>query len=395
MPAVKQIIIITSTIADEARRFLRSIGAQSRQKTPWRIHLDENLEGQPNVDWIFSKPWDGVITNCFDQSIVKGCVERGIPCIDLNDDTPIVSGVPKIRPDNEAMGHMVAEHFKERGYTNFAFCGYRGEVWSEERRNGFEEAVKLLGSECNSFETSFRDEDKTVHLLNEPDWEQSERERIKKWISTLPQPVAIMAANDHRATQVIDACQELDIQVPNEAAIVGANDNTVRCELRHPSISSIPVNAKAKAKTIADTLNALMAGGEAPFEEYRVEPLEVVCRQSSDALAIADPIIARATQLIRKQHGIDMDVANLAQQVSSSRSQLERGFRKHLGHSPQTEIRQVQVAYVKQLLLTTNVPANEIALLAGFKHPEYMNVVFKKVTGETPGQFRHRISDTA
>lgn len=395
MPPPKQIIIITPTIADEARRFLCSIGAQSGQAVPWRIHLDENLEGKTNLDWLFSKSWDGVIVNRFNQAIAKGCVKRGIPCIDINDESPIMPGVPKIRPDNEAMGHMVAEHFKERGYTNFAFCGYAGQVWSEERRAGFSDAAKLLGRNCQFFETSYRDEDKTIHLVKQPDWEHTERARIKEWLKTLPQPVAIMAANDHRATQVIDACQELGIHVPNDAAIVGANDNSVRCELRHPSISSIPVNAKAKAKMIAETLNTLMAGGDAPFVEERIEPLEVVCRQSSDALAIKDPIIAKAAHIIRKQHGTEIDVESLAKQVNSSRSQLERGFRKFLGHSPQAEIRQVQVSYVKELLLTTSLPANEIALLAGFKHPEYMNVVFKKVTGETPGQYRHRISDTA
>ncbi|MDQ8180321.1 XylR family transcriptional regulator [Pelagicoccus sp. SDUM812005] len=390
----KQIIAITSTRSEDSRRLLRSIGAYCNQSQPWSILVDDDLRSVNNQAWLFSKQWDGILVNIFDPSIVLGCKQRGIPCIDLNDESDIVPGVPKIRPDNEAMGHLVAEHYKERGYRRFAFCGFSDQHWSEERKRGFIEAVTLLGYKCFDFETIYRDEHKTLHPDLVPDWEHQERERIKQWLKALPQPIAIMAANDHRATQLIDACSELGINVPNDIAIVGANDNTLRCELRQPSISSIPINAKAMAKLTVDTMNGLIAGNAVPFVEKRVEPLDVVTRQSSDALAISDPTIARATLLIRNRHGIEVDVPGLAKQVHSSRSQLERGFRKHLGHSPQTEIRLAQSAYVKELLLTTNLPINEIATVTGFKHPEYMNVVFKKLTGETPGQFRIRTSDT-
>jgi AraC-like DNA-binding protein len=40
------------------------------------------------------------------------------------------------------------------------------------------------------------------------------------------------------------------------------------------------------------------------------------------------------------------------------------------------------------LLWTTNLSLEKIAGLAGFEHPEYMSVVFKRETGQTPGQYR-------
>jgi LacI family transcriptional regulator len=67
---------------------------------------------------------------------------------------------------------------------------------------------------------------------------------------------------------------------------------------------------------------------------------------------------------------------------------LERRFRKYLKRSPQIEIRSVQLKRVKQLLAETDLPLERIAALAGFEHPEYMSVVFKRETGQTPGQYR-------
>ena len=43
---------------------------------------------------------------------------------------------------------------------------------------------------------------------------------------------------------------------------------------------------------------------------------------------------------------------------------------------------------VKQLLVETDLPLARVATLAGYEHPEYMHVVFKRETGQTPGDFR-------
>jgi LacI family transcriptional regulator len=40
------------------------------------------------------------------------------------------------------------------------------------------------------------------------------------------------------------------------------------------------------------------------------------------------------------------------------------------------------------LLAESDLPLSEIAALAGYAHPEYMSVVFKRETGQTPGYFR-------
>jgi LacI family transcriptional regulator len=73
-----------------------------------------------------------------------------------------------------------------------------------------------------------------------------------------------------------------------------------------------------------------------------------------------------------------------------SRTVLERRFRRHLKRSPHAEIRSSQMNRVKQLLIETDFTLEHIAELSGFEHPEYMSVVFRKLCGETPGEYRKR-----
>ena len=118
------------------------------------------------------------------------------------------------------------------------------------------------------------------------------------------------------------------------------------------------------------------------------EPLGIVTRQSTDVLAIEDPLVASAVKYIR-QHACDgISVVDVLQHVPVSRSILERRFRKFIGRSPQSEIRNVQLKRVKQLLRETDLPLERIAGLSGYDHPEYMSVVFKRELGQTPGQYR-------
>jgi LacI family transcriptional regulator len=111
-------------------------------------------------------------------------------------------------------------------------------------------------------------------------------------------------------------------------------------------------------------------------------------RQSSDILGIDDREVAAAVRHIRENACSGITVGDVVDHLSVSRSCLERRFRKYVGRSPQEEIRLVQIKRVKQLLAETDLALEGIAKLAGYVHPEYMSVVFKRTTGQTPGEFR-------
>ena len=67
---------------------------------------------------------------------------------------------------------------------------------------------------------------------------------------------------------------------------------------------------------------------------------------------------------------------------------LEGRFRKLLGRTPHAEIVRVQVERARELLTQTDLPLKTIAQRVGIPHAEYLSVVFKRATGQSPGAYR-------
>jgi LacI family transcriptional regulator len=305
--------------------------------------------------------------------------KAGIPVVDLSDIHPSF-GVPRIESDHHAMGMAGADHLLERGFAQFAFCGFDDQAWSIRRREGFLARLSERDYACNVWESPWPERQ------SHP-WER-EQTAIAKWLSSLPRPVGLMACNDMRGQHVLDACQRVDLSVPEEAAVIGVDDDAVLCNLCHPPLSSIVPNAERVGYEAAALLDAMMNGQSPPAEPMLVPPVGVTTRQSSDVLAIDDRTVAAALRFIRERACAGCSMKDLLRHIPMSRSLLERRFRQHLGRSPQAEIRAVQLKRVRQLLAESDLSLDQIAPLAGYAHPEYMSVVFKRETGQTPGQYR-------
>lgn len=385
MPRFRKVALVFKTRLEENQRILSAISTFNRFHENWSAFVDDQAVAQKHPDWLLKQSWDGVITRHSTPELIKECVLRGIPVVDLSDGPSFHPDVPKIRPDNRAIGHLGAEYFIEKGYPHFAFCGFSSEAWAQEREDGFQEALELAGRETKRFDSSYP-------KVNEPDWEDKEEQKIRDWLENLSHPLALMCCNDLRALQALHACKQLDLRVPEEVAILGVNNETVRCELSNPQLSSIPINTDFYGQMAAQTLTDLMKGDPPNHSDLLIDPLDVITRRSTDMLCIDDPQVAAALHIIKNNACIGITVDEVVQQVSVSRSILERRFRKHIGRSPQEEIRSVQIQKIKQLLKETNYTLAHIAEIAGFDHPEYMSVVFKKRTKLTPIQYRKKVA---
>lgn len=362
---------------------LKGVAHFERTHRPWAAFLDDEARAEHDPRWLRSKKWDGVISRHTTPGLVQHCAELRLPLVDLND-TPTFPGVPKIRPDNVGLGHLGAEHFIERGYRSFGYCGFKNAGWACERRDGYVEALRLTGHDSQIFDVDYPG-DLT------PFWDAKQITALAAWLRRLAKPAAVLACNDMRGLQVISAAHTAGLLVPEEVAVLGVNNDTIRCELTYPPLSSVATNAFQSGYEGAELLARLMEGGTPDSFDRRIEPIEVVTRHSTDVLAINDKNVAAALSYIREHacHGLTVDA--VLKHAFVSRSQLEKKFRHYLGRSPQAEIRRVQVAKIRQLLLETDFPLKKIAELTGFEHVEYLCVVYKRLTGEAPGAYRRRL----
>ena len=66
-----------------------------------------------------------------------------------------------------------------------------------------------------------------------------EKKLVTAWLQSLPKPVGIMACNDIRGRQVIEACLRAGLRVPDDVAVVGVDEDHLLCELANPTLSSV------------------------------------------------------------------------------------------------------------------------------------------------------------
>jgi LacI family transcriptional regulator len=91
-------------------------------------------------------------------------------------------------------------------------------------------------------------------------------EQIAEWVEALAKPVGIMACNDVCGLHVLDACDRSSVLVPEEAAVVGVDNEEILCELCNPPLSSVAPNPERIGYEAAELLDALMAEKSRVYE---------------------------------------------------------------------------------------------------------------------------------
>lgn len=364
-------LIIESSL-EYGRGVLRGIARYLREHGPWSIFLEQRELGAALPDWIRAWDGDGIITRSDDPRITSS----GLPTVGLYDRAEDHLRLPMILNDNLAVGRMAARHLADRGFRQFGFYGVRGERWSDLRLEGVREVVREGGGMVAVHPSGGR-------------WEVSQ-ERLKRWIVGLPRPLGLVAANDIHGLRALDACRRAGLAVPEEVAVVGADDDAELCELSDPPLSSVTFNPERVGYEAASLLDRLMSGRRETGSPRRVPPLGVSTRQSTDILAIDDPQVAKAIHYIRRHAFEGITVEDVLMEVPLSRRALEHRFRRRLGRTPKEEIQRLRLEQAKSLLASTDLPLARISDRLGYHQPAYLSVVFKKETGLTPRSYRDR-----
>lgn len=101
-----------------------------------------------------------------------------------------------------------------------------------------------------------------------------------------------------------------------------------------------------------------------------------------------DPCVWKAIRFIEQNFYLDINVDMLCKHVNYSRSYLSRIFKTELNMSIPEYTNMVRIQNAKSLLTETNMPMHEIATSIGIHDSFYFSKLFKKITGETPREYR-------
>lgn len=374
---MRKVALLIETSNAYARGLLQGIIAYLREHRTWSVHLAEHGRGDTPPAWLARWDGDGVIARIENRAIAQALAGLKMPIIDVSA-ARLLPKLPWFETDDEAIARLAAEHFMERGFKNFAFCGNPQFDWSNWRGAYFEKVVRTAKHPIFIYQppaSGGGDEDAEV-------------EQIGEWISSLPKPVGIMACYDFRGRQVLDACRRRAIAVPDEVAVIGVDNDELLCNLSDPPMSSVVPNVHRTGYRAAELLDRLMAGEKSRSEAHFIEPLGIATRQSTDVLAIEDANLVRAIRFIRERACTGISVKDVLRAAPQSRRILEGRFKKLIGRTPHEEILRVQLDRAKLLLAETELSMAQIAERSGFTHVEYFSAVFKREVGSPPSRYR-------
>jgi LacI family transcriptional regulator len=145
----------------------------------------------------------------------------------------------------------------------------------------------------------------------------------------------------------------------------------------------------------AQLVRLALSGETITGKRIVIAPAHVMNRRSSDALAIEDPVVARAVHWIHKHANHSLAVPAVARAAGTSRRRLERRFHAVLGRTVVQEIRRVRVETAKRLLSTTEHELAQIAKLSGFTNAALLSVAFRRELGLPPGAYRRRVQGSS
>ncbi len=158
-------------------------------------------------------------------------------------------------------------------------------------------------------------------------------------------------------------------------------------------MSSIALNSKHSGYEAARTLDLLMRNKKIKDKTIYIRPTHVVARRSTDIVAVQDEHVSKAIQYIKKNSNMLIQVNDVCSELSISRRQLERKFRKTLKRTINQEIRMHRAEQVSKLLLKTNLTISEIAENLGFSGLHHVSRLFKSIKGITPGEYRRQYTE--
>ena len=372
-------LLIDSSRAYE-RALLKGIAHYSQMHGPWIfVHEGPFWEKHSRKDLLDRmKSADGIIMR--EGPFMKEILNLRIPAIVSNYATEDIPGLPNIISDHVAIGRLAAEHLLERGFRQFAFCGYPELFWSNQRCEGFTQRIKKAGFEWTDYRPP-----KTIrqHWKNELPF-------MMEWLKELPKPVGLFTCVDERSQQVAEACKKSALRIPDEVAILGVDNDEMICMLSSTPLSSVAITAEKGGYEAAAVLDRLMKGKKKSTATIQISPSHIVTRTSTDIVTVADDHVARALTFIRDNSKRELQVGDVAQAAGLSRRVLEKRFRKTVNRSIHEQIRQERVGLIIKLLADPTLRITDIAYSMGFPDAAHIARYFRSQTGLSTATYRQR-----
>jgi LacI family transcriptional regulator len=275
---------------------------------------------------------------------------------------------PRVIIPLEEVGRVAAEHLLALGFRHFGFVEFADNVMEHGRRAGFQQTVERAGH--------------SVRVVRVRD--------LAVRLPALPKPMGLFAINDLNALAVLRACLDGGFRVPEEFAVIGADNTEILCKFAPVPLSSVNCNFEKQGYEAATLLHRLMRGSKPPLQPVLIAPDGVTPRRSTDTLAIPDADAARALRFLRDHFREPVRLSQIENQLTHSFRRTQTLFRQHTGRTMAQELTRLRIDHAQKLLAQPGLKICAVAAESGFANRHHFIRAFRRVTGFTPRTYRTR-----
>ncbi|TWI67772.1 LacI family transcriptional regulator [Pseudoduganella lurida] len=386
MPKTHRIALLFNANKIYDRELITGIAAYlAGTRTAWDLFLEEDFRLRLSgiEDW----QGDGIIADFDDPTVARALTATSVPLVAVGgsyenpDDYP--AGIPYVATDNFKLVKLAYDHLIEAGLRNIAMFSLpeaQKNRWAQEREKAYSRlmvrdklAPEIYRGQCTSASQ----------------WNESVEQQIA-WLHSLPKPVGVIAVTDARARQLMQACALAGIEVPEQVAVIGIDNDPLARMLTRIPMSSVIQGAQEMGRTAAHLLDQMLHGVRLADTRILVPPAGINVLASSKHESGCHPHVMRARHFIRQYACQGIKTDQVADYVGISRSSLEGYFRQELGCSVHDEILRLRLEAATGILARGDCNLTDVAIRCGFTSSQYMHSVFKRELGCTPRAWQER-----
>lgn len=269
--------------------------------------------------------------------------------------------------DNAAIAEAAASSLMRLKPRHFAYVGARAhemeDSHSRARERRFRQFLVKKGLAVSSL---FVDDD-----------------RFSPDLAALLRPVGIFAYNDITAAKVLSELHALGVQVPEQAAVIGVDNDPDICENTRPPLSSVDPDFEAAGRMAVEVLSAALS------KRRRIPRLKfgvcgVVERSSTQSGKTGSRMVSEAREILRRRYGERLSLERIAGELNISPRLLSLRFREITGGTVHAELEEIRLAAARQLLKSRTQPVKAVASACGFPSLENFYRRYRRRYGQTP-----------
>lgn len=289
------------------------------------------------------------------------------------------SEIPNITSDYFATGEMAARFFLAKGFTHFAFYGYKDTVWSDERCEGFYRAIKTAGYGDNFMEYKRQRLEDLWFYESTP---------LVNWLKSLPPRTALFCCDDNQGNKITEVCNFSGIKIPLDVAVLGVDNDVTTCNLSEPTLSSVNLNIEKAGYESASLITRMMKHEQDVPRNVVIQPRGIINRMSTNIYATDDPAILKAMEFIHQNLKSQLSVKDVLKQLPLSRRLFEIRFKKITGKSVYNYMATRRMELFALMLQESDKPIADLAAEIGMNNYGNLARQFKAVKGCTPSEYR-------